>query len=53
MVSLDVLQKAPDKPGVYIFKKEKKPLYIGKAKSLRDSFCNIINLRKRIAKKGP
>jgi len=29
------IQNAPEKPGVYLFKKGKKPLYIGKAKNLK------------------
>ena len=50
MISLDVLQKAPDKPGVYIFKKEKKPLYIGKAKSLRDRLLQHYKLAEKDSK---
>ncbi|EDP76224.1 excinuclease ABC subunit UvrC [Hydrogenivirga sp. 128-5-R1-1] len=31
----EVVSRAPEKPGVYIFKGKKKPTYIGKAKNLR------------------
>jgi len=50
MISLDVLQKAPDKPGVYIFKKGKKALYIGKAKSLRDRLLQHYKLAEKDGK---
>ncbi|MFN3814100.1 MAG: GIY-YIG nuclease family protein, partial [Aquificaceae bacterium] len=36
MVSLEVLQRAPEKVGVYLFKKNNRVLYVGKAKSIKD-----------------
>ncbi len=35
MLHPDILKDIPEKPGVYIFKKDDKPLYIGKATSLK------------------
>ncbi|MFN3976644.1 MAG: excinuclease ABC subunit UvrC [Aquificaceae bacterium] len=50
MIDLDKLQRAPDKPGVYIFKKGEKPLYIGKAKSLRDRLLQHYKLAEKDSK---
>ncbi|MEJ5339394.1 MAG: excinuclease ABC subunit UvrC [Aquificaceae bacterium] len=50
MLSLEELQKAPEKPGVYIFKKGKKPIYIGKAKSLRDRLVQHYRLAEKDSK---
>ncbi|MFN7064679.1 MAG: excinuclease ABC subunit UvrC [Aquificaceae bacterium] len=47
MISLETLQKAPEKPGVYIFKKGNKPIYIGKAKSIKERLIQHYNLAER------
>ncbi len=50
MLTLEELQKAPDKPGVYLFKRDKKPIYIGKAKSLRDRLLQHYKLAEKDSK---
>ena len=50
MLSSEQTKKFPDLPGVYLFKKEKEILYIGKATSLRDRVksyfsADLINMR--------
>ncbi len=50
MLTLEDLQKAPDKPGVYLFKRDKKPIYIGKAKSLRDRLLQHYKLAEKDSK---
>lgn len=47
MLALEELQKAPEKPGVYIFKRGNKPLYIGKAKSLRERLLQHYKLAEK------
>ncbi len=44
---MEDLQKAPDKPGVYIFKKGNRPIYIGKAKSIRDRLLQHYKLAEK------
>ncbi len=36
MISLEVIQTAPEKVGVYLFKKTSRVLYVGKAKNIKD-----------------
>ncbi len=50
MLTLEEVQKAPDKPGVYLFKRDKKPIYIGKAKSLRDRLLQHYKLAEKDSK---
>ena len=47
MVTLLELQRAPEKPGVYIFKKGNRYLYIGKAKNLRDRLVQHYKLAEK------
>ncbi|MCS7170908.1 MAG: excinuclease ABC subunit UvrC [Aquificaceae bacterium] len=47
MILLEELQKAPDKPGVYMFKRGNKHLYIGKAKNLRDRLIQHFRLAEK------
>ncbi len=50
MITLEELQKAPEKPGVYIFKREKKPIYIGKAKNIRERLIQHYKLAEKDSK---
>lgn len=47
MISLEELQRAPDKPGVYLFKKGNKHLYIGKAKNIRERLVQHYRLAEK------
>ncbi|MFN3870100.1 MAG: excinuclease ABC subunit UvrC [Aquificaceae bacterium] len=51
MIGLEELQRAPDKPGVYLFKKGTKPIYIGKAKSLKERLIQHYKLAQKGDKK--
>ncbi|MCS7083645.1 MAG: excinuclease ABC subunit UvrC, partial [Aquificaceae bacterium] len=50
MIHLDSVQKAPEKPGVYMFLNGKKPIYIGKAVNLRDRLLQHIKLADKNSK---
>ncbi len=50
MLSLEELQKAPEKPGVYLFKRGNRPIYIGKAKNLRDRLLQHYKLAEKDSK---
>ncbi len=50
MINLEEIQRAPEKPGVYLFKRDKKPLYIGKAKNLRDRLLQHYKLAQKDSK---
>ncbi|MCS7261875.1 MAG: excinuclease ABC subunit UvrC [Aquificaceae bacterium] len=52
MVSLKELQRAPEKPGVYLFKMGNKPIYIGKAKNLRDRLVQHYRLAEKEEKES-
>ncbi|MEN3028565.1 MAG: GIY-YIG nuclease family protein [Aquificaceae bacterium] len=52
MISLEELQKAPDKPGVYLFKKGNRHLYIGKAKNIRERLVQHYRLAEKEEKRG-
>ncbi|MDW8095919.1 MAG: excinuclease ABC subunit UvrC, partial [Aquificaceae bacterium] len=47
MISLEELQKAPEKPGVYLFKKGNKPIYIGKAKNIKERLIQHYRLAEK------
>ncbi len=42
---MDRMDEVPDEPGCYIFKKKGKPLYVGKAKSLRKRLSQYLSRR--------
>ncbi|WP_240739389.1 GIY-YIG nuclease family protein [Marinitoga lauensis] len=45
MLDRNVLKDIPNEPGVYIFKnKDSKPIYIGKAKKLKNRISSYFNL---------
>ncbi|MEN3034007.1 MAG: excinuclease ABC subunit UvrC [Aquificaceae bacterium] len=50
MIDLESVQKAPEKPGVYIFLSGKKPIYIGKAINLRERLIQHIKLMDKNSK---
>lgn len=51
-ITLDKLKKLPDAPGVYLFKKGTKVLYVGKATSLRDRVRSYLS-EAAVVSRGP
>jgi len=50
MLTLEELLRAPEKPGVYLFKNKGRPIYIGKAKNLRERLLQHFKLAERDSK---
>lgn len=51
-ITLDKLKKLPDAPGVYLFKRGSKVLYVGKATSLRDRVRSYLS-EAAVVSRGP
>lgn len=50
MITQEVIQSAPEKTGVYIFKKSDKVIYIGKAKNIRERLLQHYRLSEKDSK---